>query len=116
MRILVFSDSHGSTYRMRDAIMNHPESDMIIHLGDGERDIEAVSDVIGSRKHVNKLKMLVDHTDTKPLGILRRINGHFLAIDKNTANIRLINTGEHIHQCSLSGTILTQKRENFTLF
>lgn len=52
MRILVFSDSHGSTYRMRDAIMNHPEADMIIHLGDGERDIEAVSDVIGSRKVV----------------------------------------------------------------
>lgn len=52
MRILVFSDSHGSTYRMRDAIMNHPEADMIIHLGDGERDIEAVSGVIGSRKLV----------------------------------------------------------------
>lgn len=52
MRILVFSDSHGSDYRMRDAIMNHPEADMIIHLGDGERDVEAVSDVIGSRKVV----------------------------------------------------------------
>lgn len=52
MRILVFSDSHGSTYRMRDAIMNHPEADMIIHLGDGERDVEAVSDVIGSKRVV----------------------------------------------------------------
>ena len=52
MRILVFSDSHGSTYRMRDAIMNHPEADMIIHLGDGERDVEAVSDVIGIKRIV----------------------------------------------------------------
>ncbi len=52
MRILVFSDSHGLTCRMRDAIMNHPEADMIIHLGDGERDIEAVSDVIAGRKVV----------------------------------------------------------------
>lgn len=52
MRILVFSDSHGSSYRMRDAIMNHPEADMIIHLGDGERDVEAVADVIGSKRVV----------------------------------------------------------------
>ncbi len=52
MRILVFSDSHGSYYRMRDAVMNHPEADMIIHLGDGERDISAISDVIGSRRLV----------------------------------------------------------------
>ena len=40
MRILVFSDSHGSTWRMRDALLDHPEADMIIHLGDGERDVE----------------------------------------------------------------------------
>lgn len=52
MRILVFSDSHGSTARMRDALIDHPEADMIIHLGDGERDVEHLSELIGSRKLV----------------------------------------------------------------
>lgn len=44
MKILVFSDSHGNTSRMRDAINAHlPSCKMIIHLGDGVRDIEYVS-------------------------------------------------------------------------
>ena len=44
MKILVFSDSHGNTSRMREAIEEHlPSCGMIIHLGDGVRDIEYVS-------------------------------------------------------------------------
>lgn len=45
MRILVFSDSHGSTGKMRDAIMLHPEADMIVHLGDCERDVQAIEEL-----------------------------------------------------------------------
>lgn len=52
MRILVFSDSHGSTACMREALLDHPEADMIIHLGDGERDLEKLSELIGSRRVV----------------------------------------------------------------
>lgn len=48
MRILVFSDSHGNTARMTDAILMHKEADMIVHLGDGERDIDKIRDIIGS--------------------------------------------------------------------
>ena len=44
MKILVFSDSHGNTSRMKEAISDHlPSCAMIIHLGDGVRDIEYVS-------------------------------------------------------------------------
>ena len=44
MKILVFSDSHGNTDRMRDAIAAHGASvSLIVHLGDGVRDIEYVS-------------------------------------------------------------------------
>ena len=49
MRLLVFSDSHGSTSKMTDAILLHPEADMIVHLGDGERDVERIKDIIGSK-------------------------------------------------------------------
>ncbi len=44
MKILVFSDSHGNTSRMKSAIDDHlPSCKMIIHLGDGVRDIDYVS-------------------------------------------------------------------------
>ena len=52
MRIIVFSDSHGSTSYMRMALLDHPEADMIIHLGDGERDLENLSEHIGDRRIV----------------------------------------------------------------
>ena len=50
MRILVFSDSHGSTYRMREAISLHTEADMIIHLGDGERDMHSFDDLLEGKQ------------------------------------------------------------------
>lgn len=37
---------------MREAITMHGEADMIIHLGDGERDIDLLKDEIGNRKIV----------------------------------------------------------------
>lgn len=52
MRIIVFSDSHGSTACMREALLDHPEADMIIHLGDGERDLEKLSEFVGGRRVV----------------------------------------------------------------
>ena len=44
MKILVFSDSHGNISRMKDALEAHlPSCKLIIHLGDGVRDIEYLS-------------------------------------------------------------------------
>ncbi len=50
MRILVFSDSHGSSKPIRDAIMMHPEADMIIHLGDGERDMQNLGSLANGKR------------------------------------------------------------------
>lgn len=52
MRILVFSDSHGSTACLREALFDHPEADMIIHLGDGERDLSRLDELIAGRRVV----------------------------------------------------------------
>ena len=49
MRLLVFSDSHGVAYYMRQALLAHPEADMIIFLGDGERDLDSVEFEINGR-------------------------------------------------------------------
>lgn len=41
MKTAVFSDSHGNAEAMLDAIRTY-RPDMIVHLGDGRRDIEAI--------------------------------------------------------------------------
>lgn len=41
MKIAVFSDSHGSGQKMLDAI-EQIQPDMVVHLGDGERDVQLV--------------------------------------------------------------------------
>ena len=43
MRILVVSDSHGDVFGLREAIEAQPKARMIVHLGDGERDMDALS-------------------------------------------------------------------------
>lgn len=38
MQILVISDTHGFYEVMKHVILTHPDADLIIHCGDGERD------------------------------------------------------------------------------
>ena len=45
MRILVVSDSHGSAYGLRRAIMAQPKAEVVIHLGDGEDDVARVKNL-----------------------------------------------------------------------
>lgn len=49
MRFLVFSDSHGNSYEIRQALFDHPEADRILFLGDGERDFNNMDTEINSR-------------------------------------------------------------------
>ena len=42
MKILVFSDSHGNTSNMEAAIREQQRTDLLLFLGDGLRDAEAV--------------------------------------------------------------------------
>ena len=50
MRILVFSDSHGSTKCIRDALFYHKEASAVIHLGDGERDLRSFDDLLEGKQ------------------------------------------------------------------
>lgn len=43
MKLAVFSDSHGSEQKMLDAI-ERLRPDMVVHLGDGERDVPLISE------------------------------------------------------------------------
>lgn len=42
MKILVFSDSHGSSFNMQKAINMHPDAEYILHLGDGVEDLRYI--------------------------------------------------------------------------
>lgn len=42
MRILVASDTHGDAASLRRAILAQPQAEVVIHLGDGENDVEQV--------------------------------------------------------------------------
>ncbi len=55
MRILVLSDSHSDVYSLKTAIENHREADVVIFLGDGERDFYEISSEIGN-KHLIMVK------------------------------------------------------------
>ena len=50
MRILVFSDSHGSSRCIREALYMHGDAAAVIHLGDGERDMTRVEDLLKGKK------------------------------------------------------------------
>lgn len=40
MRVLVVSDSHGDEAALRRAILSQPKAEVVIHLGDGEPEME----------------------------------------------------------------------------
>lgn len=46
MRLLVFSDSHGSIGKMLRACELHPEADVLVHLGDCERDFNSIKEAL----------------------------------------------------------------------
>ena len=63
MKIIVFSDSHGYTYNLKKAVEKHLDANLLIHLGDGQKDIETVMAEhpnikypIITNKHPNKKK------------------------------------------------------------
>ena len=56
--------------------------------------------------------MLMYHTDSKFVGILRRTDCYLLAIYKNMSFIRIINSVDHIHESCLAASVFTQDRKN----
>lgn len=42
MKILVFSDSHGDIFNMKDALKRHRKAEVVIFCGDGHSDIQEI--------------------------------------------------------------------------
>lgn len=63
MKILVFSDSHGTESKMRDAVSLHPDAKMLIFLGDGLRDADRLFERYKDIPHI-AVKGNCDFTST----------------------------------------------------
>ena len=71
-------------------------------------------DVLGCREDIHKVIVLMDHSDSQRVGILGGADGNLPAILEDLTAIRLVDAGEHVHQCSLTASVLTQKAEDFS--
>ena len=70
VKLLVFSDSHGSFYEMKRVIASHPDADRVLFLGDGLSDAEGL--MLGG--DMPSLVGVMGNCDsfTSPYGLLRR--------------------------------------------
>ncbi len=66
-------------------------------------------DVLGDRHDRDQHEVLMDHADTVMDGIGRAMNFCFLPPYQYFTLIRLIQSVEDVHQCSLAGTIFTEQ-------
>ena len=73
-KILVISDSHGSYWRLREAIENEPTAKIVFFLGDGERDIEK-AEADFPEKFFHKVQGNCDWGSMLPISVLDEIEG-----------------------------------------
>ena len=74
MRILVLSDSHSDVHSLRTAIKNHSSAEVVVFLGDGERDLSRVEDALEG-KHLIAVKGNCDAYSALEANIVQTIEG-----------------------------------------
>lgn len=74
MRILVLSDSHGDYLSLKTAISNHPTAEVIVFLGDGERDLDRLGNLL-ENKFVIRVKGNCDFASLLPENHIQTIEG-----------------------------------------
>ena len=79
MRILVLSDSHSDVFSMRTAIKNHPTAEVVVFLGDGERDLYELNDLL-TNKHVLAVKGNCDFYSSLEENIVCTLEGKKILI------------------------------------
>ena len=65
-------------------------------------------DILGGGEHIDKLEMLMDHSDSEVVGILRGTYGDFFSVNINMSGIRKIQSGKHIHKRCLAASVFTE--------
>ena len=68
----------------------------------------AQNDVLRGGKQIHQLKMLVNHTDPVPEGILGRADDNLFPVDQDLAFIGKIDAGDHVHQGGFAASVFAQ--------
>lgn len=77
MKILVLSDSHGKEEYLYTTVYEHLDSDVIIHLGDGERDMDVLRDLPAvQRKRIIQVAGNCDYASQLPTTTFETIGGY----------------------------------------
>lgn len=74
MRILVLSDSHGDYFSLQTAIRRHPTAEVVVFLGDGERDLDRAENLL-KNKFVIKVKGNCDFASTLEENHVQTVEG-----------------------------------------
>lgn len=71
------SDSHGDAYALHSAVLQQPSAQVVIHLGDGERDMEQALSLCENRRVVS-VRGNCDWGSLLPALALERVAGKLL--------------------------------------
>ena len=75
---------------------------------------KAQNDVLRCCQNIDQFEMLVDHPDPQIKRILGRLDQNFLPVDPDGSFIRKIDPGQHVHQCCLAASVLTEDRKDLS--
>lgn len=76
-KILVLSDSHGNDQFLHDAVYEHIDADVIVFLGDGERDLSILDEFPNIwRKRIISVCGNCDYASTLPITTFEDIGGY----------------------------------------
>ena len=74
------------------------------------------NNVVQNRKAFHKFEVLVYHTDSQGIRIVRVIYGNTFPVFVNLPLLRLIQPEKHTHQSGFSRTIFSEQRMDFPFF
>lgn len=79
MKVLVLSDSHGDKSSVSKIVDDNQDADFIIHLGDGERDME-FAPFLNDHAEIIAVRGNCDMASQLPLNRIKFIEGHVFYI------------------------------------
>ena len=112
MKLLVISDSHGRHEALRKILEKEKDCDMIVHLGDGARDMDAfLQYTIGKPLYIVRGNCDVDAVDIAPqhtltAGDIRVLacHGHLFRVEYGLERLYLQGLKENVWLCLFGHT------------
>lgn len=73
--------------------------------------VKTEDDILRCGEHVHELEMLMDHAYFVVKRVLGGADDHLFTVDENLTVIRIVNSGDHVHQRCFSGAVFAENGE-----